>query len=150
MAIVGTALADWTICSNEATSMIPNNARSPQPYDEAFVAAQIQTAACGLACAIQICGKQDFAWKCHHVRSDRNRIGSKIENYQKRVALVFPPVGQQITGRRNRRVTASHELRCRLSQLDQSAIKIEDGTSVRGEIRHVLTGVVVRQRQPRS
>jgi hypothetical protein len=31
-----------------------------KPYDQAFVATQVQTAACGLAGAIQIRGKQDF------------------------------------------------------------------------------------------
>ena len=79
------------------------------------------------------------------IRSKSDRIGSKIENDQKRVAAIFPPVGQQISGRRNGRVTACHELR-RLSQLDQRVIKIEDGAGVRREIRHVPVGVVVRRR----
>jgi hypothetical protein len=124
------------------TPIIQNNTGSLQSYDQAFVAAQNQTARYGLAGAIQIRGKQYFAWKCHRVRSDRNRIGSKIENDQKRVAVIFPPVGQQISGRRNGRVTACHEFSRCLSQLDQRAVKIEDGTGFRGEIRHILVDVV--------
>ncbi len=93
--------------------------------------------------------EQNFAVKAKRLRCDRSRLRAEIKRDHHRPFLALPAVKQQIALRRDRHITARHQLRQSLSQRDQRLVEAQDRLRVGIEIDHVLPRKIIRKRQPR-